>query len=309
MTNEELVKLIQNNVNVSENMELLYEQNRGFIYKTVSKRTNTINDENDLMQQAYFGLYNAALKYNQEEMECSFISILKFYILNSIRDNGNFTARMNYYVYKYKKIRNDYHQKYDCYPDDDYMCKVLKVGIKGLNYIKQCATTSMLSLNTFIGEEDNTELGDIIPDESIEDFDDIVEREDLKRIVNRALFKLSNREEHILRELYYKNRTLESVGNDTGIGRERVRQLKERGLRNLRKDTQFVKATEDYRSYIPMRHIGLNEFKRTGTSEVEWSVLEMERIRTDKAIERYLKEFEIYNKYCDKGESNEYVNR
>lgn len=284
MTNEELVKLIQNGEYVSENMKQLYMQNKGFIYKIIHNRTDNINELDDLMQQAYFGLYNEALKYNQEEMACSFISILKFYILNSIRDNGNFTVRMNYYVYKYKKIRNDYHKKYDYYADDDYMCKVLKIGIKGLNYIKQCATASIVSLNTFIGEEDNTELGDIIPDESIEDFDVIVEREDLKRIVNSALSKLSTREEHILRELYYKNRTLESVGNDTGIGRERVRQLKERGLRNLRKDTQFVKATEDYRSYIPTRHVGLNEFKRTGTSSVEWSVMQMERQSIDDTI-------------------------
>lgn len=283
MTNEELVKLIQNGVNISENMELLYKQNRGFIYKIVHNRTNDINDLDDLMQQAYLGLYNAVLHF-KSELGCSFITNLKFYILNSIRDSGNFTARMNYYVYKFKKIRNDYHQKYDCYPDDDYMCKVLKVGIKGLSYIKQCATASIVSLNSFIGEEDNTELGDIIPDESIEDFGNIIEREDLKRIVNSALSKLSTREEHILRELYYKNRTLESVGNDTGIGRERIRQLKERGLRNLRKDTQFVKATEDYRSYIPMRHIGLNEFKRTGTSEVEWSVLEREKLSADETI-------------------------
>jgi len=291
MTNEELVKLIQNGEYVSENMEQLYMQNKGFIYKIVHNRTDTINELDDLMQQAYFGLYNAALTYNQEEMQCSFISMLKFYILNSIRDNGNFTARMNYYVYKYKKIRNDYYQKYDCYPDDEYIRDKLKIGIKGFNYIRQCATTSIISLNSFIGEEDNTELGDIIPDESIEDFDDIVEREDLKRIVNRALFKLSNREEHILRELYYKNRTLESVGNDTGIGRERVRQLKERGLRNLRKDTQFVKATEDYRSYIPTRHVGLNEFKRTGTSSVEWSVMQMERQSIDDTIAKIRAQF------------------
>ncbi len=206
MANEELVKLIQNSENVSENMEQLYMKNKGFIYKIVHNRTDNINELDDLMQQAYFGLYNAALTYNQGEMQCSFISILKFYILNSI------------------------------------------------------------------------------PDESIEDFDDIIEREDLKRIVNSALSKLSTREEHILRELYYKNRTLESVGNDTGIGRERVRQLKERGLRNLRKDTQFVKATEDYRSYTPTRHVGLNEFKRTGISSVEWSVMQMERQSIDDTI-------------------------
>ncbi len=70
MSNEELVKLIQNGENVANNMELLFKQNRSLIFKFVHNRVNIINDLDDLMQQSYIGLYNAALVYDLEKMQC-----------------------------------------------------------------------------------------------------------------------------------------------------------------------------------------------------------------------------------------------
>lgn len=58
LTNEERVELIQNGIDTVDNMQLLYEQNKWFIYKIVKKLT-MFSDIEDLMQESYFGLDQA----------------------------------------------------------------------------------------------------------------------------------------------------------------------------------------------------------------------------------------------------------
>ena len=63
MTNEELVALIQAGDHVSENMTMLYQQNRRFIAGLALPFSNSV-ELDDLMQEAYFGLEKAVSKYD-----------------------------------------------------------------------------------------------------------------------------------------------------------------------------------------------------------------------------------------------------
>ena len=63
MNNEELVALIQAGDHVSENMTMLYQQNRRFITGIALPFSNS-SDLEDLMQEAYFGLERAVSKYD-----------------------------------------------------------------------------------------------------------------------------------------------------------------------------------------------------------------------------------------------------
>ena len=55
MTNEELVESIQKGINVQENMQQLYDQNRGLIFQWIRPYTRIAETE-DLMQEAFFGM-------------------------------------------------------------------------------------------------------------------------------------------------------------------------------------------------------------------------------------------------------------
>lgn len=275
MTNEDLVKLVQSSENVTVNMKLLFKQNKRLIYKFVHDRVDNINDLDDLMQQAYIGLYNAALAYDQDKMKCLFATMMKFHMLNSIRDNNELPEHIKLLINRYRKFKAQYYFDFGIPLSDYEICERLKIDEKKLDIIKMCSKP-ISSLDSPTNDEGYILLINSIADESIENFDTALENEHLKQILDQALSKLPEREEHTIKELYYKNRTLESVGNDIGTGWERARQIKEKGLRKLRQDWKLRKDVKDYLSDVPIRHVGLSEFKHTGTSSVEWSILHME---------------------------------
>ena len=76
MTNEEIVCKIQKDVNTTEYMELLYTKNRPLLYKWAKLFQKHDNME-DLMQEAYFGLYKAVKTYDPER-DCLFMTHAKW---------------------------------------------------------------------------------------------------------------------------------------------------------------------------------------------------------------------------------------
>jgi len=95
----------------------------------------------------------------------------------------------------------------------------------------------VLSLDVPYGEEGDTFFGDLIPDASAPSPQELAEGEDLRRRVEEALSRLSEREAMVLKLRYGflgKRHTLEEVGRLLGVTRERVRQIEGRALRKLR---------------------------------------------------------------------------
>lgn len=95
-----------------------------------------------------------------------------------------------------------------------------------------------MSLETPIGSEDNSSLGDFIEDESVMGPADQASRQLLKEQMQDVLEGLSQREREVL-ELRFglkdgQTRTLEEVGETFGVTRERIRQIEAKALRKLR---------------------------------------------------------------------------
>ena len=57
------MELVKEGIDVSNNMQLLYDQNKQFIYK-IAKKLIMFSDIEDLMQEAYFGLYEAVNRFD-----------------------------------------------------------------------------------------------------------------------------------------------------------------------------------------------------------------------------------------------------
>ena len=95
-----------------------------------------------------------------------------------------------------------------------------------------------VSLETPIGEEDDSHLGDLIEDEVIENPVDYTTRIVLREQLNEVLDTLTDREENVLRLRFGlddgKMRTLEDVGKVFNVTRERIRQIEAKALRKLR---------------------------------------------------------------------------
>jgi RNA polymerase sigma factor RpoD-like protein len=99
-----------------------------------------------------------------------------------------------------------------------------------------------LSLETPVGEEDDSNLGDFVADESAISPDFAAERERLKDEIERALLELNPREQAVMRLRFGLDdgqvRTLEEVGREFGVTRERIRQIESKTLAKLRHPTR-----------------------------------------------------------------------
>ncbi|UTY39569.1 RNA polymerase sigma factor RpoD [Allocoprobacillus halotolerans] len=95
-----------------------------------------------------------------------------------------------------------------------------------------------VSLETPIGEEDDSHLGDFIEDEGAMSPDDYAANELLKDELNEVLLELTDREEKVLRLRFGlddgRTRTLEEVGREFNVTRERIRQIEAKALRKLK---------------------------------------------------------------------------
>ena len=95
-----------------------------------------------------------------------------------------------------------------------------------------------VSLETPIGEEEDSHLGDFIPDEDTPSPSESASTNILREVIERELNTLTPREAHVIKlrfGLYDgRTRTLEEVGKEFDITRERIRQIESKALRKLR---------------------------------------------------------------------------
>lgn len=83
MTNEQIVEEIRNGSSVTENMQLLYESNLPLIKRYIKKYTAYENME-DLLQEAYFGLWEAT-KYYETSENVPFMYYAKYWIKQAVQ--------------------------------------------------------------------------------------------------------------------------------------------------------------------------------------------------------------------------------
>jgi len=105
-----------------------------------------------------------------------------------------------------------------------------------------------VSLETPVGEEDDSHLGDFIEDEQVMSPESRIENNALKRQFAEVLATLTPREEKVIRLRYglddEKPKTLEEVGRIFNVTRERIRQIEAKALRKLRSPTRKKKIEE-----------------------------------------------------------------
>ena len=106
-----------------------------------------------------------------------------------------------------------------------------------------------MSLETPIGHEDSTELGDFIEDETVEEPVVAASKELLREQIRQVLGFLTDREREVLEMRFGlndgKDHTLEEVGKKFGVTRERIRQIEAKALRKLRHPSRS-KSLRDY---------------------------------------------------------------
>ncbi len=133
-------------------------------------------------------------------------------------------------------------------PSEEELTKRMEMPAEKIREIYKIAQDPV-SLETPIGEEEDSTLGDFIPDEQNMSPEEFTTNEMLKEEITGVLLTLTDREEKVIKLRFGledgKSRTLEEVGQMFGVTRERIRQIEAKAIRKLKHPSR-AKKLKDY---------------------------------------------------------------
>ena len=273
MTNEELVLLIQDGVDVQENMGILYKQNQGFIRNTCLPFSERV-DLDDLMQEAYFGLIDAVRGFDST-LGFTFLSYAKWkirrYCLKYIKTNGNIKRIPEYMqdrIRKYKELI----QEFGCVPDEkttlermkltkeQYELMVLTMFQKNVVCIDEPLSSDGLSYADIVADGSDIE-GDYVLKEACKELWEILER------------VLDKRKKNILVKHFKEERSIKDIAKEEGVTVQRVYSLEQIALGELKKIDAVILKAEEFGYNSQIAYSG----KHTSTEYLAIKHVELER--------------------------------
>ena len=151
-------------------------------------------------------------------------------------------------INKLARVQRQLTQELNREPSEDEIAKKLGITVDKVREVYKISQDPV-SLETPIGEEDDSHLGDFIRDERTMSPEEYTVHELLKDEISDVLLTLTEREEQVLRLRFGLDdgccKTLEEVGQMFGVTRERIRQIEAKALRKLRHPSRSKKL-KDY---------------------------------------------------------------
>ena len=257
LTYEEEISLAQKVLeNDEEAKQKLIESNLRLVVSIAKKHTNRGLKMLDLIQEGNMGLMKAVEKFEYEK-GFKFSTYATWWIrqaiTRAIADQGR-TIRIPVHmietINKIKKESRIILQETGKEATAEELAKKLEIPVDKVKSILEM-NQDPISLETPVGSEEDSELGDFVEDDKFLNPYDATTRVLLKEQLDGVLKTLSEREEMVLRYRYGLDdgspKTLEEVGKIFNVTRERIRQIEVKALRKLRHPSRRKKL-EDYRS-------------------------------------------------------------
>ena len=223
-------------------LEKLTKANLRFVVSVAKQYQNQGLSLPDLINEGNLGLIKAAKKYD-ETRGFKFISYAVWWIRQSIMQAISEQSRIVRVpinqmgvIHKMRKVVQQFEQEYQRLPSIDEIAEQIDLPKEKIVEIMSMITKK-ISMDAPISTNDDGNLLDVLPNKNSPSADEDLLEEGLKKEIERLLVSLSEREQIILRGYFGINQremSLEEIGEQTGLTRERVRQLKEKAIKRLR---------------------------------------------------------------------------
>jgi RNA polymerase primary sigma factor len=224
-------------------LDTLVKANLRFAVSVARKYQNQGLPLSELISEGNIGLIKAAKRFD-EKKNFKFISYAVWWIrqsiLRALADRSRITRiplhRIGV-IHRVRTTQNRLEQKYRRQPSTDEIAQEMGVGREEVLTIQSIGNRAV-SLDSPVKDEDGSELIDILRDEDQEMPDNRLIEISRQEGVNRILDALEERERDVLK-LYFglgveTTHTLDEIGSQLNLSRERVRQIKEKAIHRLK---------------------------------------------------------------------------
>lgn len=227
-------------------LDKLTKANLRFVVSVAKQYQNQGLSLPDLINEGNLGLIKAAEKFD-ETRGFKFISYAVWWIRQSILQAIAEQSRivrlpLNQVgsVNKINQLQNKFEQEFERRPNSSEIAERIDIPEdKVIDAMK--ANGKHVSVDAPFSDGNDNSLIDVLPDSDIPMADNELVMESLKKEIADALHTLNERERNVIECFYGINQpemTLEEIGDRYGLTRERVRQIREKALRKLRKNTK-----------------------------------------------------------------------
>lgn len=227
-------------------LDKLTKANLRFVVSVAKQYQNQGLSLPDLINEGNLGLIKAAEKFD-ETRGFKFISYAVWWIRQSILQAIAEQSRivrlpLNQVgsVNKINQLQNKFEQEFERRPNSSEIAERIDIPEdKVIDAMK--ANGKHVSVDAPFSDGNDNSLIDVLPDSDIPMADNELVMESLRKEIADALHTLNEREHNVIECFYGINQpemTLEEIGDRYGLTRERVRQIREKALRKLRKNTK-----------------------------------------------------------------------
>lgn len=238
--------------------EEILNENKSFLYKIVSRYYNSGVEQDDLMQQASLGLFTAIKRFEPvRNVAFSTYAMwwIRQHIVRYIHDHNSairIPVHLHEQTLKLRRAQEKLEANPSVTPTIEELSKESGLSVERIQTLQNIPTVST-SLNALVGDED-TELGSFFSDQTSLNYIEEIENDSIIQAFSKLLdeMKLSERQKDIIMRRLGLGpngvETLEVIGADYGLTRERIRQIQAKIIKRL-KNPKYIKRMKELLNY------------------------------------------------------------